>query len=205
MSAVDPVYPVPRPDVPSPEACTPTGAPWQTLESQLCFALHAASRAMVRSYTPLLAPVGLTYPQYLVLMALWQAGGPLSVGELGDRLHLDSGTLTPLVKRLEGLGHVTRRRDVADERRVLVELTPAGDELRVRLERVPLQIACRAGLPAPEIADLRARLVELTTQLEHVDVDQADRWAGELYEALSTSSAAPAAPPYGTFHEGAHT
>src|SRR5690349_9051070 len=98
---------------------------WLALDRQLCFALYSASLAMTRLYKPLLEPLGLTYPQYLVMLALWEDAGH-SVGSLGDRLALDSGTLTPLLKRLESMGLVDRVRDPADERRVLVHLTAAG-------------------------------------------------------------------------------
>jgi DNA-binding MarR family transcriptional regulator len=98
--------------------------PEQELDLQLCFALYSASRAVTRTYAPLLAEAGLTYPQYVTLLALWEdPARSRSVGELGERLHLDSGTLTPLLKRLAGLGYVTRARDASDERRVLVTLT----------------------------------------------------------------------------------
>src|SRR5689334_3776194 len=89
------------------------------LDEQLCFALYDASRALIRAYGPLLDRLGLTYPQYITMLALWESEEPMSVGALGARLHLDSGTLTPLLKRLEQLGLVERRRDSADERRVL--------------------------------------------------------------------------------------
>src|ERR1700730_17814752 len=96
------------------------------LDRQLCFALYTASRAVVRSYAPLLEDAGLTYPQYITMLVLWEAPErPRSVGELGERLHLDSGTLTPLLKRLESTGHVSRSRDGQDERRVRVTLTGA--------------------------------------------------------------------------------
>src|SRR4051794_3065488 len=93
------------------------------LDVQLCFPLYAATRAVTHRYAELLADVELTYPQYLTLLTLWGSSDPMTVGELGARLRLDSGTLTPLLKRLEAAGRVTRRRDPADERRVLVEVT----------------------------------------------------------------------------------
>ena len=94
------------------------------LDDQLCFKLYAASRAVIRSYKPLLEPLGLTYPQYLVMLVLWEHDAAMPVGAVGSDLQLDSGTLTPLLKRLEQAGLVQRTRDVADERRVLVSLTP---------------------------------------------------------------------------------
>src|SRR5262245_57775875 len=99
------------------------------LEQQLCFALYNASRALIRAYGPLLEPLGLTYPQYLAMLILWEEKSA-SVKKLGERLALDSGTLTPLLKRLEQRGLVTRRRDTEDERVVRIELTPEGQKLR---------------------------------------------------------------------------
>src|ERR1700758_4734433 len=115
------------------------GYPQLELDRQLCFALYTASRAVVRAYAPLLEDAGLTYPQYVTMLVLWEdPGQPRSVGELGDRLPLDSGTLTPLLKRLAAMGYVTRSRDAEDERRVLVTVTAEGLARRER----------PAGLPA---------------------------------------------------------
>ena len=135
--------------------------PQLALDQQLCFPLYAASRAMTRAYGDLLEPFGLTYPQYLVLLALWEAPGALTVGELGRRLQLDSGTLTPLLKRLEGAGRVERRRDAEDERRVLVELTAAGRDLEDRVAGVPAGLMAAAPLSAEQVEDLRRRLEEV--------------------------------------------
>ena len=110
------------------------------LDAQLCFPLYAATRAVTRRYGELLAEAQLTYPQYLSLLALWESDEPLAVGELGERLRLDSGTLTPLLKRLETAGVVVRRRDASDERRVLIELTDEGWALRERVEHVPTEL-----------------------------------------------------------------
>ncbi|MDP1895372.1 MAG: MarR family transcriptional regulator [Hydrogenophaga sp.] len=106
------------------------------LDNQLCFALYSASLAMTKLYKPLLDELGITYPQYLVLLVLWERDG-LTVSELGERLSLDSGTLTPLLKRLETAGLVSRLRDTQDERRVLVRLSAAGRELKQRAARIP--------------------------------------------------------------------
>jgi DNA-binding MarR family transcriptional regulator len=133
------------------------------IDHQICFALYNASRAMIRAYAPLLEPLGLTYPQYLVMLVLWEAKHA-SVKELGERLALDSGTLTPLLKRLEQHGLVTRRRDTADERVVIVELTPEGQKLRARARRVPADLACRTGFDLAQDRD-RARLVRLRQEL----------------------------------------
>lgn len=106
------------------------------LDHQLCFALYSASLAMTKLYKPLLEEMGLTYPQYLAMLVLWENDG-VTVSELGERLYLDSGTLTPLLKRLEAADLVTRLRDVQDERRVLIRLTPAGRKLKTRAARLP--------------------------------------------------------------------
>ncbi|MBC9732377.1 MarR family winged helix-turn-helix transcriptional regulator [Nocardioides marmotae] len=143
-----------------------TRHPQLALDEQLCFPLYAATRAVTQRYTELLGEVGLTYPQYLALLALWEAGEPVSVGALGKRLRLDSGTLTPLLKRLEAVGHVTRRRDPADERRVLVEPTEQGWALRERVAEVPARIAGGLGLSLEELVRLRT---DLTTLLEALD------------------------------------
>jgi DNA-binding MarR family transcriptional regulator len=106
------------------------------LDNQLCFALYSASLAMTKLYKPLLDELGLTYPQYLALLVLWQQDG-VTVSELGQRLSLDSGTLTPLLKRLEAAGLVSRLRDASDERRVLIRLSAAGRRLKGRAQRIP--------------------------------------------------------------------
>jgi DNA-binding MarR family transcriptional regulator len=106
------------------------------LDHQLCFALYSASLAMTKLYKPLLDEIGLTYPQYLAMLALWEEDG-LAVSDLGQRLHLDSGTLTPLLKRLESAELLTRLRDVEDERRVLIRLTAAGRKLKARAAGIP--------------------------------------------------------------------
>ena len=120
---------------------------WLQLDHQLCFALYAASLAMTKLYKPLLEPLGLTYPQYLVMLVLWQADG-LTVSQLGERLALDSGTLTPLLKRLEAAGLVQRLRDTADERRVLLQLTPAGRALKAARRARAADHCRRHGLRA---------------------------------------------------------
>jgi DNA-binding MarR family transcriptional regulator len=141
------------------------------LDQQLCFALYSASRAIVRAYTPLLEPLGLTYPQYIALLALWEEDG-LSVKQLGERLGLDSATLTPLLKRLESQGVVARRRDQADERVVRIDLTAAGKALQKKARSVPVDLACRAGFDVADgksiarLGRLRDELNALTAQLE---------------------------------------
>ncbi len=145
---------------------------WLRLDHQLCFALYSASLAMTKIYKPLLAPLGLTYPQYLVMLVLWEDEG-VTVSQLGERLALDSGTLTPLLKRLEAAGLVQRLRDAADERRVLLRLTPAGRALERRAIAVPEAVACAAGCDLTELAALTARLKALRAQL----IDSAPRAA----------------------------
>lgn len=141
--------------------------PQLELDRQLCFALYTASRAVTRAYAPLLAEAGLTYPQYVTLLALWEdPARARSVGELGQRLHLDSGTLTPLLKRLAALGYVTRARDTGDERRVLVTATADGLALRDRLASVPGSFLHCVGMDPAEAGVLRDQLVALTAALE---------------------------------------
>jgi DNA-binding MarR family transcriptional regulator len=139
-------------------------ADWLGLDRQLCFALYSASLAMTKTYKPLLAPLGLTYPQYLVMLVLWEGDG-LTVGQLGERLALDSGTLTPLLKRLEALRWVQRLRDASDERRVLLRLTPAGRALKSRAAAVPRAIATASRCDLGELSALTARLHALRAEL----------------------------------------
>lgn len=144
-----------------------TGYEQLELDRQLCFALHAASRAVVRAYGPLLEEAGLTYPQYVVLMALWDDPEQArTVGEVGDRVRMDTGTLTPLLKRLEQAGLVRRTRDVADERRVLVELTDAGLAMRDTVANVPFQVALRMGLDEATGKRLKRDLEQLIAALD---------------------------------------
>ncbi|WP_238154579.1 MarR family winged helix-turn-helix transcriptional regulator [Ornithinimicrobium sufpigmenti] len=140
--------------------------PQLALDQQICLPLYAASRAVTRRYGELLAEVGLTYPQYLALLALWEAEGPLSVRELGDLLHLDSGTLTPLLKRMERTGLLTRVRDERDERRVLVSPTDQGWGLRARVADIPAQLAGGMGMTVAEGRTLRGLLDRVIGQLE---------------------------------------
>jgi len=144
--------------------------PQLDLDVQLCFPLYAASRAMVRAYGPLLDAVGLTYPQYLTMLALWGAGdASLTVGELGVRLRLDSGTLTPLLKRLEASGYVRRRRDPRDERRVQLDVTSDGWDLRERVTHVPGEVARAGALEAADAGELRRLLDLLIAHLDERD------------------------------------
>ena len=128
--------------------------------------MYAATRAVTQAYADLLADTGLTYPQYLTMLAVWESDEPLTVGELGARLRLDSGTLTPLLKRLEAAGHVVRRRDPADERRVLVEPTEAGWRLRDRVADVPRELVATPGLAARDARELRRVLARVVERLD---------------------------------------
>ena len=136
----------------------------QQLDHQLCFALYSSSLLMTKLYKPVLAPFDLTYPQYLVLLVLWETDA-LAVGELGTRLYLDSGTLTPLLKRMEAAGLLLRARSRTDERRVIVSLTPTGRALRRRCEKVPLEVACASGCKLTELTELTTRLQALRTSV----------------------------------------
>lgn len=135
-----------------------------SLDLQFCFALYSASNAVTRLYRPLLEPLGLTYLQYIALLALWEQS-PQSVGDLGRRLRLDSGTLTPLFKRLESAGFVTRRRDPADERRVMIDLTEAGRALREKAMHVPGAVACQVTIPYEEAVAVKSALERLVAGL----------------------------------------
>ncbi|ABK02528.1 DNA-binding MarR family transcriptional regulator [Arthrobacter sp. PvP102] len=134
------------------------------LNRQVCFALYSASKAATAVYRPMLDELGLTYPQYLVMLVLWEEQ-PRSVRELGEELGLDSGTLSPLLKRLESLGLVERRRSAEDERRVEVFLTDSGTALSARATAIPQQLADAAGLSAAELDQLRETLGRLTAAL----------------------------------------
>ncbi|MFN3399036.1 MAG: MarR family winged helix-turn-helix transcriptional regulator [Ferrovibrio sp.] len=134
-----------------------TADPNLKLDNQLCFALYAASNAMTRLYRDKLEPLGLTYPQYLVMLVLWEQDG-IAVKEIGQRLHLDSGTLTPMLKRMEQAGLVQRRRSKADERQVDIALTPAGQALKADIRGVRAELGCLLPLPAADIARLRTEL-----------------------------------------------
>ncbi len=139
-------------------------ASYLDLDAQLCFALYSASLAMTKAYKPLLAALGVTYPQYLVLLALWQHG-PMGVGELGARLYLDSGTLTPLTKRLEALALLQRRRSTEDERHVELSLTPAGKRLRASAEAIPPCVLQLSGCDLPTVESLTRELQGLRNHL----------------------------------------
>lgn len=158
----------------SPHTCATDGSSFKTaaaspedllkLDKQLCFALYSASLAMTKVYKPMLAPLGLTYPQYLVMLLLWEQDDR-TVNELGQMLHLDSGTLTPLLKRMEGQGLLTRHRDTQDERRVRVRLSETGRALKSEAAEVPVNMACQLQLGSSEIEALRQQLQALRERL----------------------------------------
>ncbi|MBB2178664.1 MarR family winged helix-turn-helix transcriptional regulator [Gluconacetobacter tumulicola] len=135
------------------------------LDAFICFSLYAASHAFNRLYQPLLEPLGLTYPQYLVMSVLWAGDGKL-VGEIGARLGLVSSTLTPLLKRLENSGLVARSRDREDERQVRVTLTPEGRTLRAQAATVPGCVLTATGMTTDELGDLRAKIDTLRVAIE---------------------------------------
>jgi DNA-binding MarR family transcriptional regulator len=130
------------------------------LERQVCFALVVASRSVLSVYRPLLEPMGLTHPQYLVMLALW-GESPLSVRQIGALLQLDSPTLSPLLKRLEAAGLITRTRSGRDERQVDIALTERGRDLRQEAEKIPPAIVAQLGMSIPELEDLHAALTKV--------------------------------------------
>ncbi|MEU7767230.1 MarR family transcriptional regulator [Nocardia sp. NPDC049190] len=135
-----------------------------TLDEQLCFPLYAASRAMTAVYRPKLERLGLTYPQYLVMLALWERDGR-SVGDVCHALALDSGTLSPLLKRLAAADLVERHRSATDERRVDIRLTERGRALRAEAGNIPAEMAAASGLSVDEVITLRETLQRLTHSL----------------------------------------
>ncbi|MFJ6432901.1 MarR family winged helix-turn-helix transcriptional regulator [Streptomyces sp. NPDC091416] len=150
---------------PSTSRQDPPEAGYLRLDQQICFSLNAASRAFGSVYRVLLKDLGLTYPQYLVMLVLWEHG-ELPVKALGQHLRLDSGTLSPLLKRLEAAGLVRRERSARDERSVQVRLTDEGSALRERALLVPRRIAAATGFGLDEISELRDRLDRLTSALD---------------------------------------
>ncbi len=154
------------------------------LDHQLCFAVHTTARAFDRLYRVVLRGTGLTYPQYLTMLVLWEHGDT-TVKELGSRLRLDSGTLSPLLKRLEAAGLVRRRRGEHDERSVIVSPTPAGRALKERAGGTPRRILTACAQDVPELADLHDRLLRLTAALDE---------AAEAAEAVEAQESAPTGP-----------
>ncbi|WP_213950023.1 MarR family transcriptional regulator [Luteibacter sp. dw_328] len=136
----------------------------RTLDGQLCFALYSANLAMGKVYRQLLSGLDLTYPQYLVMLVLWEGDG-ITVSELGDRLFLDSATLTPLLKRLQAAGLVQRTRGTHDERQVIVTLTDEGRALREKAGQVPVDVFCATGCGIDEVIGLKSQLEKLRAGL----------------------------------------
>ncbi|MFB9244679.1 MarR family transcriptional regulator [Massilia antarctica] len=134
------------------------------LENQFCFALYSASHAMTKTYKPMLDRLGLTYPQYLVMLVLWEQDAIL-VKDIGARLFLDSGTLTPLLKRLEGNGLLSRNRDPHDERQVRIVLTDEGRDLRAQAEAIPEQVLCASGQELAALGRMRSELSSVRDDL----------------------------------------
>lgn len=133
-------------------------------EQQICFALYSASRSITARYRDLLAPLGITYPQYLVMLILWEKGTS-TVSEIGDRLELESGTLSPLLRRLEAQGLVSRSRSATDERVVEISLTPEGDDLRAHAGPIGDAICAATAMPLDELVDLQAQVLALAERV----------------------------------------
>ena len=130
------------------------------LENQLCFPLYAAARNVINLYTPVLKPLGLTYTQYLVFLVLWEKDG-ITVGELCDKLMLDSGTLSPLLKKMQQAGYIEKNRSADDDRVVVVTLTEEGRALQEKAKDVPREVGCSIDLPREKAAALYSLLYEL--------------------------------------------
>lgn len=140
------------------------------LDNQLCFALYVCSKEIIRKYKPILDPLGLTYTGYITLLALWEKDN-LTVKELGNRLYLDSGTLTPLLKKLESQGYIKRVRSAHDERNVVIELTPTGQELKKEAVHIPEQLICSMNF---DNIDIKGLLTSLHQFMEHMNTDETD-------------------------------
>jgi len=146
----------------------PTSDQALRLDNQLCFALYSASLAMSKVYKPHLDALGLTYPQYVAMLVLWEQDG-LTVSEIGERLYLDSGTLTPLLKRLESAGYINRLRDTADERRVLIRLSAAGRRLKAKAAPIPACMFEAAQCTLAELTTLTKQVRRLRDRLKTLD------------------------------------
>ncbi len=132
------------------------------LDNQLCFPLYAASRRIISAYTPFLKPLGLTYTQYIVFLVLWEKDG-VTVGEIGERLHLDNGTLTPLLKKMEKAGYVSRERSSKDERVVLITLTKEGKAMKKKAREIPFQVGSCLCIDPKDAKQLKEMLDKLLT------------------------------------------
>ncbi len=140
------------------------------LDNQLCFALYACSREITKVYKPFLDRLGITYTQYVTLLALWEEDN-IAIKELGNRLHLDSGTLTPLLKKLEKANLVERIRDKEDERSVVIRLTEEGQELKKSAMDIPNGVLCSTGLSIEEVEALRDKLKQLLSNLSNYETN----------------------------------
>ncbi|ERI94872.1 putative organic hydroperoxide resistance transcriptional regulator [Clostridiales bacterium oral taxon 876 str. F0540] len=134
------------------------------LDNQLCFALYACSKEVTRLYKPFLDELGITYTQYITMLVLWEKDN-ITIKELGEKLFLDSGTLTPLLKKLETMNILKRKRDTKDERNVYVELTEDGKNMKIKALEIPNKIFCCTGLAAEEVIELRTKLKSLLQHL----------------------------------------
>lgn len=139
--------------------------PQLKLSNQLCFSLYSLGLSVTRLYRPHLDKLGLTYPQYIAMLVLWEKD-PITVNEIGEELNLDSGTLSPLLKKLESLEVISRERDPEDERRVIVRLTKKGKDLRNKAEEIPFNIMCGMGLDVEKLTKLREELQDLNKEVK---------------------------------------
>jgi DNA-binding MarR family transcriptional regulator len=142
------------------------------LDRQVCFALAVASRSVIALYRPLLEPLRLTHPQYLVMLALWERS-PRSAKDISASLRLDPATLSPLLKRLEAVGYISRQRSTTDERKLVVELTEAGEELRAQAEKIPPAIVDRLGMDVSDLLALHRALTEVIAATDSLPADLA--------------------------------
>lgn len=152
------------------------------LNNQLCFALYSATHAVTRGYREHLSEIGLTYPQYLVMLVLWQHQNQ-HVKELADKLDLDSSTLTPILKRLENAGLITRARDNKNERTVVVSLTARGSEIQAQTSRIQQQVSCETGLTELEYIELREKLTHMLDNFK-IKVQRTDALIAKLPKDL---------------------
>lgn len=141
------------------------------LENQLCFAVYACAREITKLYHPLLKEIGLTYTQYVTLLALWEQD-QVSVKQLGNRLYLDSGTLTPLLKKLEAMGLITRIRDKKDERSVIIALTRQGVQLKIKASDIPEKLFCQAGVSPEEANELRRQITNVLQKIQQSTLEE---------------------------------
>lgn len=141
------------------------------LENQLCFAVYALSREITKIYRPFLDNLGLTYTQYIVMLVLWEKDG-IALRKLGKKLNLDSGTLTPLLKKLESEGLIIRKRDSKDERNLIIHLTNSGKELMNKAEAIPNKIACKLPMDMEEIVTLREKIKDVLNNLDNNEIEQ---------------------------------